>query len=77
MIDAVSMIVETFMVRDTGGAVISSAEQEEAEAQIYAQEFLRQQHNMYFPISQEFTRPAAYEPEPPSATQRYFGKLVR
>jgi hypothetical protein len=48
MVDGVGMLVENFIVRDTGGGVKPTPEQEEMERQAYAQELLRQQHQMYF-----------------------------
>jgi phosphoserine phosphatase len=68
MVDGVGMLVESFLVRDTGGGVKPTREQEEMERQVYAQELLRQQHQMYFGTGRNtfpHSLPTAPQPAPP------------
>jgi predicted phage terminase large subunit-like protein len=63
-VDGVGMLVESFLVRDTGGGLKPSPEQEEMERQAHAQELLRQQHQMYFGTGPNIPHSISKTPEP-------------
>jgi hypothetical protein len=63
-VDSLGMLASTFLVKDTGGGLKPTAEQEEMERRAYAQELLRQQHQMYFGTGRN-TIPHSIQPTVP------------